>query len=200
MLLMDYAAHNEPELITSISEGDEQAFLLLFRHYAPLLRPFVRRITYSEADEDEVIQETFIRVWLYRDRLPGIDNLRSWIFTVAGHESMRYMRSKLTYEKYVAHSQRQSQEPEPTPEQYAQLGQVSRIIREVVEAMPPQRKLIYQLSREQGIKPAAIAQHLSLSVGTVKNVLSHSLKEIREQLLNAGISLGILFYYVCHLF
>jgi RNA polymerase sigma-70 factor (family 1) len=198
---MEYAVYNEPDLIGDIADGDEQAFLQLFRHYSPLIRPFVRRITYSEVDADEIIQETFIRVWLNRDQLPGIQNLRNWIFTVAGHESMRYMRKKLTYEKNLDKSQKQqSQEPEPTPEQYTQLGEVSRIIRIAVEAMPPQRRLIYQLSREQGMKPAAIAQHLSLSVGTVKNVLCLSLKEIRERLLKAGIPLGVLVFQCFHLF
>lgn len=198
---MDYAAYNEPELVGDIADGDEQAFLQLFRHYSPLIRPFARRITYSEVDADEIIQETFIRIWLYRDKLPDIQNLRNWIFTVAAHESMRYMRKKLTYEKKLDKS-RQEQLPAtaPTPEHYTQMGEVRRIIREVVDAMPPQRRLIYELSREQGLKPAVIAQHLSLSVGTVKNVLCLSLKEIRERLLKAGIPLGILMYQFCHLF
>ena len=50
------------------------------------------------------------------------------------------------------------------------------------------------------IEAAAIAAQLSLSVGTVKNVLCQSLKEMREGLLKAGISLGMLAYYVCQLF
>jgi RNA polymerase sigma-70 factor (family 1) len=198
---MNYAAYNEPALVGDIADGDEQAFLQLFRHYAPLIRPFARRITYSEVDVDEIIQETFIRIWLYRDKLEGIQDLRNWIFTVAAHESMRYMRKKLTYEKKLDKS-RQEQPPavEPTPEHYTQMGDVSRIIRQAVDDMPPQRRLIYELSREQGLKPAAIAQHLSLSVGTVKNVLCQSLKEIRERLLKAGIPLGMLVYQCYHLF
>jgi RNA polymerase sigma-70 factor (family 1) len=194
----DFAVHSEHETISAISDGDEQAFLLLFKQYSPLIRPFVRRLTYSEVDADEIIQETFIRIWLYRDKLPGVKNLRGWIFTVASNESMRYMRSKLTYEKNVNHSQKSNdQQSETTPEQCTQLAEISKVIKEAVNDMPPQRKLIYQLSRDAGLKPAAVAEQLSLSVGTVKNVLSHSLKEIRERLVKYGL-FPILFYCLLH--
>ena len=86
-------------LLVSIAEGDEQAFLVLFERYAPLIRPFARHITQSEKDAEDIIQETFIRVWLYRDKLAEIHNVKSWIYTVAARECMRYMRQKLTYEK-----------------------------------------------------------------------------------------------------
>jgi RNA polymerase sigma-70 factor (ECF subfamily) len=186
-------ANREENLYLKIAEGDEQAFLVLFKTFSPLIRPFARNITHSEADAEDVIQETFIRVWLYRDKLSEIQNLKSWIFTVAAHECMRYMRQKLTYERKTGELVHQQPVPaDASPLDFVQLNEINRLVKEAVNAMPPQRKLIYRMSRDQGLKPAAIAAQLSLSVGTVKNVLSFALKEIREHLVHSGITLGVL--------
>jgi RNA polymerase sigma-70 factor (family 1) len=193
--------YNEQELVHAIYNGDERSFLLLFRKYAPLITPFIRNITYNEVDAEEIIQEVFIRIWLYRDKLPEIENLKNWIFTVTGNESMRYIRKRLTYEKNLAESNKSGTlHAVPTPEEYTQLAEINKAINEAVNAMPPQRKLIYQLSREQGLKPSEIATKLSLSVGTVKNVLSQSLKDIREHLINSGIPLNMVFFIIYLLF
>jgi RNA polymerase sigma-70 factor (family 1) len=193
--------NDDKTLFVSIAEGDEWAFLMLFERYAPLIRPFARHITHSEGDAEDIIQETFIRVWLHRDKLTEIHNIKSWLFTVAAHECMRYMRQKLTYEKKTRELVNHSLQPgEASPLDFVQLNEINRIVREAVNAMPPQRKLIYQMSRDQGLKPAAIATQLVLSVGTVKNVLSLALKEIREHLIRSGISLSVLLCYVYYLF
>jgi RNA polymerase sigma-70 factor (ECF subfamily) len=62
--------------------------------------------------------------------------------------------------------------------------------------MPPQRQRIYRMSREQGLKPADIAEALSLSVNTVKNVLVTALKEIRNHLAAAGHVISLLYVLI----
>jgi RNA polymerase sigma-70 factor (ECF subfamily) len=183
--------YTETELCVRVAEGDEQAFLLLFKTFSPMIRPFARNITNSHADAEDIIQEVFVRIWLHRDRFPEIENLKSWIFTVAANECMKYMRQKLTYERKTGELLHRQPSPEnATPLEYAQLNQISRLVKEAVEAMPSQRKKIYYLSRDHGMKPAAVAAALSLSVGTVKNVLSRALKDIRDHLTAGGISLS----------
>ena len=174
---------------------DEEAFLSLFKCYAPLIRPFARKITQSDADAEDIIQETFIRIWLYRDKLPDIQHLRKWIYTVAARECMRYMRQRLSHEKKTKAFENRQELPENTcPFRFVQYNEIHKIVNRVVDAMPSQRKRIYQLSRDQGLKPAAIAAELSLSVGTVKNVLSRALNDIRYELIKAGISISLLFF------
>ena len=73
-----------------------------------------------------------------------------------------------------------------TPFDHLQVDEIFRIVHEAVQNMPPQRKRIFEMSRNEGLKPAAIAARLSLSVSTVKNVLSASLKEIRGCLRSSG--------------
>lgn len=188
--------HNEKAIQLSISEGDERAFAVLFNHYYPLLRPLVAGYALTEADREEILQETFIRVWMYRDKLPEIDCLKNWIFRVASRECLTMLRKNLQYKKQISEVQGHvivmSQE---TPAEKYYLSEISRLVQQAVDQMPPRRRLIYQMSRVEGMKPSEIAEKLSLSVNTVKNVLSASLKYIRDYLAAAGVFLLILSFF-----
>ncbi len=182
---------NWPHLIPLIAEGDEAAFQLLFRHFSPSIHSYAARLTHSEAHADEIVQETFVRIWLNRDKLSTVQNVKGWIFTIAANEGIRFLKQMLTYQKKLAEKGQQlaaAPDAYVTPENLFQTGLLNTVIKGAIDAMPPQKRLIYQLSREDGLKPAAIAEQLSISVGTVKNVLSQSLKDIRRHLSREGIT------------
>jgi len=71
------------------------------------------------------------------------------------------------------------------PEQ-VDLKSIAGVVQRTILSFPPQRKLIYQMSREEGLKPGEIAARLQLSVSTVKNTLLSALKTIRENIEEAG--------------
>lgn len=186
----------EKELCMRIADGDEVAFASLFNRYYPLLRPFILKFTHSADKTEEMLQETFMRVWLNRDQLPEIENLQAWIFTIASRQCLHAIRTELNHRKKLAALQiRETDREANTPLDATQLAEISRLVSQAVNNMPPQRQRIYRMSREQGLKPAAIAETLSLSVATVKNALVAALKDIRHHLGAAGhtISLVVVF-------
>ena len=62
------------------------------------------------------------------------------------------------------------------------LKEAEQILAKAIDQLPQQQKLVYQLSREQGLKHEEIARQLNLSPGTVKNHMIRALKTLREQL------------------
>jgi len=174
--------------LQGISDGDEKAFAILFNHYYPLIRPFVWKFTQSARDTEEILQETFIKIWLHRYKMTEIGHLRAWIFKIASRECLYILRKNLHYRQKMAALQQESGivNLEETPAELVQVAEISRIVQKAVAQMPVQRKRIYQMSRDEGMKPGEIAEALSLSVSTVKNVLSTSLKYIRDRLVAAG--------------
>ena len=181
-----------------IVEGDEEAFAKLFHHYYTVLRPFVLKFTQSSSETEDILQETFIRIWLSRDKLPEIDNLQSWIFTIASRQCLMYLRKDLTNrrKKEASAWQQKANRVMETPADATEVAEITRIVAEAVNQMPPQRQRIYRMSREDGLKPAAIAEALDLSVHTVKNVLVTALKEIRDHLTDSGHWISLLYLLV----
>lgn len=190
---------NEKELLLSIAEGDEQSFSELFKAYTPILRAYIWKMTRSELDTEEVVQETFIRIWLYRDKLPAVENPAAWIYSVAARVCYNYLRSTLNHQKKVnqlaligdyRHSDLN------TPLEQTQMEAFQKDVQRAIQQLPEQRKRVYRLSREEGLKPAAISELLTVPVGTVKNQLSAALKEIREFLVAEGHQLSTVLYFL----
>ena len=181
-----------------IAEGDEGSFALLYNKFSPSVHAYANRITGSAGSADEVVQETFLRIWLSRDKLESVENLKGWVFTIAANETIRFLRKKITYEKKLRDKLELSTQTsiQHGPDAEVQARHIRNLVLSCIEDMPHRKKLIYRLSREEGLKPAAIAEQLSLSVGTVKNVLSQALHEIRDHLLKSGITISIAWLFL----
>lgn len=184
--------NKQAELFQRISEGDENAYALFFNHYYRKLKPFVTKFTKSTPDTEEVLQDIFIRVWLNRDKILEIEHIDAWVYKVASRECLTFLRKNLS-DRVSLITLKESQEfSDPrgyTPLDTVSLDEINRAITAAVENMPAQRKKIYQMSRDEGLKPAEIAATLALSVSTVKNVLTICLKEIRTYLIRMGFDM-----------
>ena len=168
-----------------IAEGDENAFGTLFNTYTAQLHPYIKGIIKSEMMVEEIIQETFIRVWMNRDKLPEIKVPKAWIFTIASNLCFNYLRDQARQDKLVKVVSDKTNLSEDQQEA-TELKELKRTIQEAVDRLPPQRKLIWKMQREQGMKIAEIAEQLNIAVPTVKNTLTKSLLFIRKYLEEKG--------------
>ncbi|QEC42293.1 RNA polymerase sigma-70 factor (ECF subfamily) [Pseudobacter ginsenosidimutans] len=185
--------YDEKLTLQNIAEGDQDAFYELYKQYVDQLRNYIRRVTADELAADGILQEIFLRVWLNRDELTELNSFKAWIFTIAANETMRFLRKKITYRQLLLKSSIASPAQQAiTPDLEYDMVELRRLIQLAVDRLSPQRRLIFSMSREQGMKPAKIAAELDLSISTVKNSLSTALKEIRSYLRDAGIVINIL--------
>lgn len=178
--------HNEQALLRLVAEGDETSFGELYRHYYPRLKPYISRNAASEVQAEEIIQETFIRLWLNREKLPEIANFNAWLFKVASREFLTALRKQVNYEEKVGALQHTPATGPISPFEQLHVREIKTLVKEAVEQLPEQRRRVFKMSREQGLKVNEIAEQLSISPQTVKNMLSTSLKQIREHLASAG--------------
>ena len=181
----------EKQLFSLIATGDEKAFEALFNLFLSRLHPFIIKLTRSEPATQEIIQETFIRVWLNRDKLEAIENPGGWLFKVASNESYTWLRKRELSNKF-SHPIVEGPATVNTTHEWLDVKELNRLIGEAVDQLPQQRKKIYQMSRDQGKTIPEIAALLQLSPNTVKNALVAALKFIREYLARFGITLSVL--------
>lgn len=185
---MHDATYTDNELFRLIAEGDEAAFRLLFHRYVPELRPLVMHITKTAAVTEDIIQETFLRLWISRDKLDTIENPRSWLLRIVFYQSFTYLRRQGVHTKamdVMAARQEAGEMHNPVEEAMA-YAQITQLVAEVVRQLPPQARRIYVLSREKGLRIPEIAKELMLSPNTVKNSLVYSLKTIRKRIEQSG--------------
>lgn len=180
-------ADKEHVLIEKIVEGDEQAFSVLFFKYLPVLHIFATKFTKSEDAAEEIIQDSFLRVWLNRDKLAAVDNVKAYLYKYVSNECLSYLRKKLKEDRVVDAFMAKQQNSHNNTVETINLNEVTKIIAIAVEKLPDQRKNIYQLSRRDGKTIPEIAEILNISPNTVKNALVIALKSIRIHLDQHGI-------------
>lgn len=185
-------------LLEQIAEGSEEAFSTLFRQVVPLLQPSVFKILNSEEGMQEVIQETFIRIWLHRDKLPGLEKPLHWIFRIASNESYTWLRNQAIRRKYTeGYAERLAEQPSYVSDaDVSGFRETNLLVYQAVARLSPQRKLIYQMSRNEGLKPSEIAEKLNLSPSYVRNTLAVALQSIREYLVAAGKVLPLIYIFL----
>lgn len=193
-----YSPLHDPALFTRIAAGDEAAFALFYQDMVPRMRPFIFSITRSEALVDEVIQESFLRCWLNRDKLPGLDDPRAWLFKVTANICYSLFQRSVTERKALHSAGAQATATHTDTSEFIQVRFLRETLLQGIRQLSPQRKKIYLLNREEGLSAEEIAERLGLSVQTVRNTLSASLESLRTHLARKGYTLSLVYLLFMH--
>lgn len=178
--------HNEKWLFSQIAEGNEMAFRELFSQYTRQLRPFILGIGGTELMVDEVIQETMIKVWLYRDKLETIEYPNAWICRVAANLCYTHRKRLLTGRKSEAQLKNTTADRHNEVIESVDYNQLKATVQDAIQLLPKKRREIYILRRQEGLTIPEIARKLGLSTNTVRNTLVIATESIRQFLVEKG--------------
>lgn len=177
------ASINEQELLLRISEGDEQAFALIFKQYFHHLYLTMLKYTQRHSDAEDIVQQVFVNLWEKRQLLAGIDKFDKWLFTLALNEfRMRFRKIKMS-DQYQQHLKEVFEEEYGSPEDMMISKQQTDIIKQAVEELSPKQRQAFLLSREEGLTYAEIAREMGLEPTTVKEHISRALKSVKAFIL-----------------
>ena len=145
----------------------------------------LRQFLDNENDCQEVLQETFIRVWLHRDQLQHIEFLSAYIKKIASRQCFTLLHNKAIRQKKETDAAIDDTGIDQT-EEIISYKEAHKILQEAVSILPPKRRLIYEMSRSKGMNSREIADELGLSTSYVRNSLSASQETIRDHFKKAG--------------
>ena len=181
--MLDKNSHTEKELLRLAADGDEAAFIEIFNSYKNKLYSFLLRITKSEEQSLDFVQDIFMKLWINKANLSSIDNFSSYIFRAAQNQAINSFK-RIMAENCILKIKPVAHMTDDSIEANLEYKLLQTKLKEVVKKLPPQQRLVYTLSREQGLKHEEIAKQLNLSTSTVKNHMVQALKTIKEFLRN----------------
>lgn len=174
--------HTDKEIFIQIAAGDEKAFSHIFHRYAPRLHPFINGIVKDETQAREVLQDVFLRIWLRRDTLPQIENPSAWIYRIASNLSLSQLRRQRLEAKVLAAAGKVQPIHVSAPDETLDGRELNNLIHQAVQQLPPQRRRIFQLLKDEGLSRQETAQRLGISENTVRNQLVIALQSIRDHI------------------
>lgn len=168
-------------LIKKLNKGNINAFDELFKIYSGKVFNFTRYFTLSIEEAEEITQEVFIAVWENRKKIDAEISFSSYLFGIAKNKIFNLIRKKHYYYQYIKKNENNE---EINGEEELLNRELQRLINECIESLPPKRKEIFKLSREEGLTYKEIAKKLNISENTVDVQIRRSLKQIQEVLKN----------------
>lgn len=174
----DYG-YTDRELMQRVAEGDRNAFAEVYDRFWNTI--YATALSYLKSPEwaQNVVQDVFLKVWTGRERLREVEKPDAYLFILARDELVSALRNKFDrtpisekYEDYLSGDLIQPDKAE--------------LIEQAVEQLPPQQKLVYNLTRKQQLSHESIAKELGLNTRTVNKYATRALNLIRQYLKDHG--------------
>lgn len=171
-------------LLQLLTEGSFPAFEKLYNLYSGKLYNFMMRISSGNRYmAEEVVQQTFIRVWEVREKIDPAENFISYLCTIARNMSMNMYQHQTVEYIYTEYLLKSSSDRDHQTEENTDLRFLNDYIDSLTEELPPSRKKIFLLSKRRGYTNKEIAAMLGISESTVATQLSLAVKFMREQFI-----------------
>jgi len=170
-------------LFQQMQHGDHGAFKALFYLYYKELCFFTEWHVKSKECAEELVSDLFIKLWEKRAVLQ-VTNIRPYLYQAAKHNALNYLRkSKLVTEPIETHFNLQQSEAEG-PYQQLLLKESHKEMNSLIDSLPARRKVIFVMSRIDGLSYAEIADLLDISIRTVEDQMLKAVKSLRSSLHN----------------
>ncbi len=171
--------YSDKELFHLISQEDEAAFALLMEKYWNLL--YSQAIAYLKDTfkAQDLVQDVFLVIWKTRQKLHDVESPADYLFIIARNKIFNEARKRImlplsdTVEDYYIEKSSQ-------PDQLLNTRNINALIQSAINQLPPQRKRVFELSRNEGLTYEAIAVRLGISRETVKVQMVKALSFLRH--------------------
>lgn len=161
------------------TDNDQRAFEELFHHCYQRLVRFAAEYVQSRESAEEIVSDIFLKLWAGRDAYRDVLNIEKYLFTAVRNQSLNYLRKFSAYRVVTTDNPEQlniaySHDPYKASEWKELLAKLD----EAVEMLPPRRRKIFRLVREEGFKPREVAEIMNLSHRTVETQLFKAVKTL----------------------
>jgi RNA polymerase sigma-70 factor (ECF subfamily) len=162
-------------LLAAVREGSERAFNTLIDRHQQAVRAFLRGITASYADADDVAQETFLAAWTQAKAFRGQGSVRSWLFSIAWRKAKgnqrRWFRAARRDTDYHGSLGGDEVSAAPTEERIA--------VRQALLALPLDQRAAVMLCLGSGHSHGEASEMLGIPLGTIKSYVSRGKEKLR---------------------
>jgi RNA polymerase sigma-70 factor (ECF subfamily) len=174
----------EETLVNELKNKETQAkaFEVLVNTYKERLYWHIRRIVLNHDDADDVLQNTFIKVYRSIEKYKGDSKLYSWMYRIATNESLTFLKQK-SRKLGVTNSELQEQLIEELQaDVYFEGEEIQLKLQQALATLPEKQKLVFNMKYFQEMKYEEISEVLETSVGGLKASYHLAVKKIETYL------------------
>lgn len=174
----------EKDLITQLQSPKtrNQAFERLLDQYQRQVYWLIRRIVLSHEDADDILQDTFIKIYENISSFRGESSLYSWIYRIATNKALDFLRKK-AQKKHISIEELQLENSLALEQDPLYHGDaLSLQLQKAVAQLPEKQRIIFTMKYFQEMKYSEIAIILHTSEGALKASYHHAVQKIKKML------------------
>lgn len=170
---------DEHELVIRLIDGDEDAFCELYAAYKNRLLYFAMKFVKSRDFAEDIFQDAFTIIWQSRRFINPDASFSSYLYTIVRNRILNQIRD--VDKENALKEQILSQAIDYTDDTKENIlaNDLREIINKALEKLTPRQREIFEMSREAQMSHKEIADALGISVNTVQEHISVSLRTIR---------------------
>ena len=174
----------EQTLVAQLKDSSKQsrAFEVLVNTYQERLYWHIRRIVLNHDDADDVLQNTFIKIYRNIDTFKGDSKLYSWMYRIATNEALSFLK-KESIKQGVSNEELQNKMLNSLQaDVYFEGEEIQLKLQQAIATLPEKQKLIFNMKYFQELKYDEISEILNTTVGGLKASYHIASKKIEAHL------------------
>ena len=183
------------ELMHRIRNQESTAFKILHARYENQLRKYLVNMIRDAASSDDILQETFLRIWKNSDKWEDRGTFKSWIYRIATNLALNFIRSRKRrrekpMERDLAPMDIDEDSLAPSwmidesslgPDKLTERIEQKRILHGLVENLPERKRDVIRLVYNDEMDISEAAEILNVPEGTVKSRLHYAQRDLARE-------------------
>ena len=161
-----------------IPDSRNYAFNQIVRKYQKRVYWHIRRIVIDHDDADDVVQNTFIKVWKGLDNFKEDSQLYTWLYRIATNESLTFLKQKKAHLNVPFGDVEYSLSNSLTDDNYFKGDEIQKKLQLAILTLPEKQRIVFNMKYFEEMKYEDMSQVLETSVGALKASYHHAVKKI----------------------
>jgi len=187
---INYKDLTDEELMALVQENDEYSFEEIVLRYQHALTTFITRFVGCGSHVEDILQETFIRVWKHRQRYKTVARFSTWVYTIAGNLAKTELRRlKIRRSVYIRTGGEPLEEEgidvvdtSADPESDAAREEIRRLVTKEIQHLPEAYRMAVILRDVNDKSYEEVSEILGVPVGTVKSRINRGRTRLQKRL------------------
>ncbi|NOY96384.1 MAG: sigma-70 family RNA polymerase sigma factor [Chlorobi bacterium] len=173
---------SDRELIAGLKAGEMQnhAFQMLVEKYQERLYWHIRRIVLDHDDADDVLQNTFVKVWKNLNNFREESGLYTWLYRIATNESLTFINSKKRKNMFPMSELSDYLVDNLEADPYFDGDEIQEKLQKAIITLPEKQRLVFNMKYFDNLKYKEMSKILDTSVGALKASYHHAVRKIEE--------------------
>lgn len=180
----------DSQLLEQSSSGNRDAFRVLYDRYRPKVYSYALRITLSPELAEDIVHDVFLKLW--NNGGMEVENVVGFLRVVTRNHTLKILRKQVLEERVAASAAIQQPACHSCTDDAIAYQEARETLFGAIARLSPQRKQVFLLCKDEGLKYEEVAQRMNLSPLTVKTHMQHALRFLRKYMERySGVVLAV---------